>query len=363
MSEQPTTTLATAFERPTIRVDEQDLAQVSEQMLSLEMTEKEGGLSALEMRVSNVLSTDDGSVSLASEHGSVFKLGSRVVVYVGDVISPQEVFRGTITSLEVDFPPDASPTMLILAEDDFQRARMARRTALHEDVAIADIASALASQIGLTPVVTGFTASVGTQVQLNESDLAFLRRLLARYDGDLQVVGTELHVSPRSDVARGTLELEIHSELRRARIVADLAHQTTKVTIGGWDVTQGSAVSGSSTGAHLGPGTGQNGADVLRDAIGERGEHVSHLAAATNDEAQALADAAFDARARSFVTVEGTTDGNPALRVGTTVRLRGVGARFENDYYVTLARHRWDELRGYETDFNAESAFIGTGGA
>jgi len=362
VSEQPTSALALTYERPTVRVDEQDLAEVSELMLSLEMTEKEGGLSALEMRVSNVSSSDDGQSTFAFEDDSVLKLGAHITIYSGDVIAPCEIFRGTITALEADFPEGDAPTLLVLAEDDFQRARMARRTALHENVTIADVARDLASQLGLTPVVTGLTSNIGTQVQFNESDLAFLRRMLARYDGDLQVVGTELHVSPRADVSRGTIELQLHSQLRRARVTADLAHQVTEITVRGWDVSQGEAVSGSSTGANLGPGAGRNGSDVLRDAIGERSERISHLAATTQDEAQAIADAAFDSRARRFVAVDATADGNPALRVGTIVTLRGLGGRFENDYYVTLARHRWDEQRGYETDFSAESAFLGAGG-
>ena len=363
MSEQPTSALALAFERPTVQVDEQEWAEVSELMLSMEMTEKEGGLSALELRMSNVSTEDDGRTAFAFEDDSILKLGAHIAIYSGDVAEPREIFRGAITGLEADFPAEDSPTLLVLAEDSFQRARMARRTKLHDNATIADIAGSLASQVGLTPVVSGLTANIGTQLQLNESDLAFLRRLLARYDGDLQVVGTELHVSPRSDVARGTLELELHSQLRRARVLADLAHQTTKLTVGGWDAKQGQAVSGSGNGAHLGPGSGRNGAQVLHDALGDRSHHVSHLAATTRDEAQAMADAAFDARARGFVVVEGTTDGNAALRVGTTVTLKGLGGRFENDYYVTLARHRWDERRGYQTDFTAECAFLGAGSA
>jgi phage protein D len=362
VSEQPTTTLALAFERPTVEVDAQEWAEVSELMLSMEMTEREGGLSALELRVSNVSSESDGRTALAFEDDSILKLGARIAIYAGDVVSPREIFRGTITGVEADFPAEDSPTLLVFAEDEFQRARMARRTKLHDNATIAGLAADLASQVGLTPVVTGLAADVGPQLQLNESDLAFLRRLLVRYDADMQVVGTELHVSPRGDVSRGTIDLELHGQLRRARVLADLAHQTTEVTVSGWDAKQGSAVAGSGAGAHLGPGTGRTGAAILREAIGARSHHLSHLATATQDEAQAVADAAFDARARRFVIAEGTTDGNAALRVGTTVTLRGLGGRFENDYYVTLARHRWDERRGYQTDFTAECAFLGTGG-
>jgi phage protein D len=362
MAETPTTRTGTAFERPTIRVDEREFATVDELMLGLEMTEREGGLSTLELRVSNVASFDAGDGALAFEDDSVLKLGAALAVYGGDVTEPREVFRGTITGLEAEFPADGAPTLVALAEDVFQRARMARRTKLHENVTIDRLARDLASRLGLTPVVTELSRDLGSQIQLNESDLAFLRRLLARHDGDMQVVGTELHVAPRAEVQRGTLELELHSQLRRARVLADLAHQVTGVSVRGWNPAEGAAVLGSSGGTNLGPGRGRTGAQLLRQALGERAHNVAHLAVATDSEARALSEAAFDERARRLVLVDGTADGNPALRVGTHVSLSGMGGRFDNTYYVTFARHRWDESRGYETDFLAECAFFGAGG-
>jgi phage protein D len=233
---------------------------------------------------------------------------------------------------------------------------------VHEQTTISGIASDLAGRLGLTPVVTGFTENIGTQVQLNETDLAFLRRLLARYDGDVQVVGEELHVSPRGDVQRGNLTLELHSQLRRARVLADLAHQATEVTTAGWDAAQGKRVTGRGRGANPGPGFGVTGSDVLRREIGERSCHLGHPAVATAAEARALAETAFDARARKFVCVEGTAEGNPALRVGTCVTLSGMGPRFDNTFYVTRACHRWDVRHGYQTDFEAECAYWGGGG-
>jgi phage protein D len=59
------------------------------------------------------------------------------------------------------------------------------------------------------------------------------------------------------------------------------------------------------------------------------------------------------------VQVAGTAEGNAALRVGTHVTLRGLGPRFDNVYYVTRACHRWDVASAYETDFEAECAFLG----
>jgi uncharacterized protein len=346
--------------RPTVRVDGNAHDTVTELLLAMEMTESEGGMSRLEMRFSNIASNPEGGSEFAFEDDQVLKLGSELAVYGGDENAPQEIFRGLVTGLDADFPQDGPPELVVLAEDALQRARMARRTALHEELSIGDLANTIAQRYNLTPRVTGFSDSIGTWMQLNESDLAFLRRLLARYDGDAQVVGTELHVSPRGDVQRGTLELQLASQLRRARVLADLAHQVTEVTVTGWDAAQGQRVSKSSTGADLGPGSGRQGSTVL-EAIGARAEHVGQLAVLTDAEAQALADASFDRRARRFVSIEGLAEGNPALRVGTHVTLGGLGPRFDNTYYIVRACHRYDQERGYETEFQGECAYLGAG--
>ena len=359
MPEAPTTSLAVYSPRPTLRVNGQAVEIVSGLLLAMEMTEQEGGLSALTLRFSNVASNPQGSSGWAFESSESLTLGAEITVYAGDETAPQEIFRGLITAFEADFPETGPPELVVLAEDAVQQGRMARRSQTYTNVSLSDIASQIARRLGLTPVITGLTDTLGTRVQLNESDLAFLRRLLHRYDADVQVVGQALQVSPRSDVRRGQLELALHSQLRRARVVADLAHQVTEVTVGGWNPDQGSPVLGTSRGEILGPGSGQTGAEILRTAIAERPHHISHLAVGTDDEAQAAANSAFEQRARRFVVVEGCAEGNPALRVGTHVALTGLGPRFENTYYVVSACHRYDLHEGYQTDFEAESAFWG----
>jgi phage protein D len=363
MAETPQSRDAVYSALPTIRVNDQEYPLVTQLLLGMEMIENEGGMSTLELRVSNWASNDQEGADLAFEDDRILKLGAKIAVYAGDENAPKEIFRGTITGLEAEYPEEAPPELVVLAEDAFQRARMARRTKVWDKTSISDIASQLASQLNLTPKITGLTDTIGTEVQLNESDLAFLRRLLIRHDADMQVVGSELHVSPRKDVSRGNVELALTGQLRRARVLADLAHQVTEVSVTGWDFKQGQRVRVTSTGANVQPGSGRAGAQILQDAIGARSEHIGDAGIADRSEAQALADAIFDKRARPFVVVEATAEGNPALRVGTQVQLTGLGGRFSNTYYVVRAAHKFDLNSGYRTEFAAECPFLSSGGA
>jgi hypothetical protein len=358
MAEAALSQFAQYTARPTVQVDEKDNAEVTGALIAMRMVEEEGGLCSLELRLGNFGGGPSGA-SLIFEDEKAVKLGSQLSIYSGDVNTPQEIFRGPVTGLEAEFPEGEPPELLVLAEDKLQLARLARRSKVHDKLKIADLAKSVAQQVGLTDKVTGYTTDIGTQVQLNESDLAFLRRLLARYDGDLQVVGQELQVSPRGDVKRGAVELELYSQLRRIRVTADLAHQVTEISSTGWNEVQGKRVKATSKGAHGGPGSGRTGPSLVSQITNDRSEHVAHLVAATQDEAQAIADAEFDRRARRFVLVEGTCEGNPQLRVGTHVSLKGLSGRLDNTYYVVRAVHRFDQRSGYLTDFEAEGAFLG----
>jgi len=358
MPEAATSRLAVYRAWPTIRVNGREEERLTHLVTALEMTEQEDGLSTLELRLSNVASERGGGAELAFEDESSVKLGDELAIYAGDQETPREIFRGVITGLEAAFADTTPPELTVLAEDKLQQARLTRRTKTYDDTSPASLAREIAGRLGLTPKITGFSDTLGAQVQLNESDLAFLRRVLARHDGDVQVVGDELHVSPRADVQRGTVELELHSQLKRVKFLADLAHQVTEVTVTGWNAARGARITGRSRGAQRGPGSGRTGAEILERTLGARPHQLAHLVVTTDDEARAVADTAFDARQRRFVCVEGTAEGNAQLRVGTHITLRGVGPRFGNTYYLTRCCHRFDRTHGYETDFTAEGAFL-----
>jgi phage protein D len=360
MAETPLSALALYSARPAVRINGMEQRRAAGLLFEMEMHEGEDGLSTLELRLDNIATDASSRSEFAFEDESALKLGDSIAIYCGEETEPTEIFRGIVSALEAEFLEEGSPRLTVLAEDTLQKARIKRRTRTYDGQSVAAIARMIAADLGLTPQITGFSDPIGTQVQLNESDLAFLRRLLSRYDGDLQVVGGELHVSPRRNVRRGALELAHRNQLRHVTLLADLAHQVNEVTVTGWDAVRGARIMERSTGARQGPGDGRRGTDLLvQSALGRRTHQLGHLAVSDSSEAKALANASFDERQRRFVTARGTAEGNPAIRAGTHVRLTGLGSRFSNTYYVTSCCHRFDRERGYETDFTAECAFLG----
>src|SRR4051812_28723868 len=128
MGESPLSAMLVFTARPTVRIGGREEPKVTDLILAVTMTESEGGLSALELRVGNLASDPLGGADLAFEDDKTLRLGADIAVYAGDENAPAEIFRGTITGLEADFPEGGPPELIVLAEDVFQRARMARRT-------------------------------------------------------------------------------------------------------------------------------------------------------------------------------------------------------------------------------------------
>ena len=206
--------------RPVIELGGEQHEMLPELLVSVEVCEQEGGLSHVELIVDNT--------------ADLFALGETVRVLTGDAEDPQELFRGRISAVTFEYEDADQPRLRVLAEDALMSWRMVRRNRTHDAGPLRDILEGLADDTELTAVVTGLNDEVDAQQQLNETDLGFLRRLLVRYDADAQVVGEELHISPRAAVDRGEVTLEMGSQLQSVRVTADLAHQRAATEANGF---------------------------------------------------------------------------------------------------------------------------------
>lgn len=346
--------------RPVLRIGGQPDARAGTLLVAMSMDEQEGGQSALELRFSNWVATEGGGAELGFHAAGAWVLGAEVQVGAGDEAAPMEIFRGRISALEIVCEYGQAPELVALAEDALGAARRARRSRVHADMSPADVVRAVAGELQLQPQLSGLDEPVATWVQLDETDLAFLRRLLGTFNADLQIAGGELQVAPRGDAGRGSVELQLNGQLARVRITADLARQVSEITVAGWNPTEGRAVSGRAGSlTRPGPGSGRDGPALVAEAFEARSEHLRTPAVATDAEARAVAEAALDRRGRTFLRAEGLAEGNPRLRVGTEVRITGVSPQFDNAYTLTRACHRYDLQRGYRTEFTAECAFLG----
>ena len=354
--------LPTAFyaSRPRLRIDGRLIEDLGDSLLlSLFVEESTMGLFRCEASFLN-WGPRDGEVGFLFFDRETLDFGKTFSVEFGPPNDAGPVFAGRISGLEASFPQERPPELLILAEDRFQDLRMERRTRSFEDMSDADVIDEVATQHGLQAQVDVDGPTHRVLAQINQSDLAFLRERAVAVDAELWLDDRTLYVQARSRRSHGTATFTYGRDLLEFTVLADLAHQRTAVRITGWDVSAKETIDVEGGSSAIQPELNglQAGGSVL-EALAPRTERFARAVPLSREEAQALADARYRARARRFVQGQGTVEGSPSLRVGTTVQLANVGPLFDGSYYVTLARHTFDPAYGYRTTFHVERPGIG----
>ncbi len=347
--------------RPTVRIDGQIDAALGDVFLqSMVVEETTMGLFRCEANFVN-WGPKDSDVRFLFFDRQTLDFGKTFSAEFGPPGAASPVFAGRITGIEAQYAPKSPPEFLVLAEDRFQDLRMERHTRSFENITDADVIRQIAGKHGLSAQVDVDGPTYRVLVQLNQSDLAFLRERVVAIDAELWVDDRTLYAQARSRRNAGTASFTYGENLLEFSVLADLAHQRTSVSVSGWDVAGKQAIDveagESSIAAEL--KGGRSGSSVLAAALAPRRERMVTAVPLSQPEAKAMATARYRALARSFVRGSGVVDGNVKIRVGTQIEMHGLGAFFDGPYYVTLARHTFDLQEGYRTTFEVERPAIG----
>ena len=347
--------------RPAFLVDGEEVAGLSEGLLSLSITESTDGLFCCEACFGNWGATADGVGFLYFDR-DVLEFGKSLIVEMGDADTRAPVFEGRIMALQGRFPRQRPPELQVLAEDRFQDLRMTRRTRTFEEINDRDVFERIAGEHGLRAEIDVDGPDYRILAQLNQSDLAFLRERAQAIDAEVWVEGDGLFAQARGRRrAAAEVTLTYGRGLREIEVTADLANQRTAVSVSGWDVSAKEGISETvvedAISGELKGGT--SGAAVLSAVLGERPERIVHSVPLTGSEAVAVAEANYRALARRFLSGEGVAEGDARIKVATHVVLGGLGPLFDGSYYVTRVCHTFDGSNGFLSRMSIERSGIG----
>lgn len=350
---------------PVFKVDGQVRGELARDLSSLYIEEATDGLRTMTLRL-----IAEGPKDNAPEEqdlyldGQIVDFGKSIEVSIGPNDDARIIFTGAISAIEADFGEGSEPHVTVYAEDKLMGLRMTRHIKTWENMSDADIASAIASNNGLT----GDTAADGPTYkvvqQWNQSDLAFLRERARLIQAEVWIDSDTLCFKSRGNRAGTAMTLVQGRELIDVKIRADLAHQRTKVKTSGFDASARDTIDeeSSSDAIQAEISGGRTGPAVLQQAFGERVSYRVRETPTVSDEATAWAKGEMLRRCRAFVVATGTTDGSPDLIVGSKVNLDRVGTPFSGDgYYVVRVAHTYDLNSGYRTHFEAQRATINEG--
>jgi len=349
--------------RPALSLEGRVDDGLTQGLLALSVSEDTEGLFRCEACFGNWGSTSGEPGFLYFDRQGL-DFGRRLAVEVGSGGSAAQVFDGRITALEGRFPQKRPPEIQVLAEDRFQDLRMTRRSRTFEEVSDRDVIEEVAGHHGLGTDLDLDGPTYRVLAQVNQSDLAFLRERARAVDAELWLDGDVLHAQARARRNRGEVTLTYGKGLHEFAVCADLAHQRTTLTVGGWDVAakEGIVHEAGADALAAEVNDGDSGPRLLEAAFGRRPEQLVHLVPLSSQEARALAEAHYRGLSRRFVSGRGVAEGDGRLRVGGRVTLAGLGPLFDGAYYLCEVRHTFDPQNGLRTAFRVERPWLGGAG-
>lgn len=355
----PTQLLNTS--RPGIYIEVNQDPRLSGDLVQLETEETLSAPTRCRATFINVANGPDGRPDYTYFDLNDFDFGSDLSIFAG--VTPDTLYRlfyGRVNLVGAQYPDKRPPEIVIEAEDAFQELRMKDRTRTFEDVSDEDIIQQIASEYGLSAEIS-LDSPVHRRVkQLNQSDFSFLLDRVRAAGGAMWMEPNKLIVKKDIDALANPEELEYGAALKQFVVQGDLRNQCTSVGVAGWDIRSKTPIRHSATDAVLDiENTGKTGGRAFEEAFGQRLQALVHDVPDSNEEAGYLAETYYREKAEQFVTGVGIAEPLPALHVGRTVDIRGVGKLFEGTYVVTKVRHCFDTTDGFRTEFNVRRAWIG----
>jgi phage protein D len=348
-----------ASHAPVLAVDSQTEGVLARDLLRLDIDEGTLGLRTLVAHFHAVAPDSDGSTEqLSYIGGDVVDLGKSIAVTLGPPGGERQVFKGTISAIEMCFEEGAAPYVSVFAEDALMKLRLSERTATYTDMTDADMVAEIAAAHGLGSAADAEGPSYPLVQQWEQSDLSFIRQRALRLNAEIWVDSADVvHFAEREQRDGVEIQLVQGNELIGVQARVDLAHQRSEVTFRGWDDMLVETIAETAARDLISAEieSGRIGPDVVSQSFPESSLTRARRDVLSADAASAYAEAEMRRRARAFVTVDGTTSGTPDLVPGTRLDLRRVGRPFEGTgYRVTHASHTYDIGTGYRTRFRAE---------
>ncbi len=288
-----------------------------------------------------------------------FKPGNEIKIKMGYGSTLDTVMVGEITTLSPEYSDNGAVVFRVSGYDRLYRLGFGRKTRSFRSMTDSDIASQIAQDWRLTPQVDATDVTHDYVLQNNQTDREFLAARARRLRYELRVEDRTLYFKKSKEDGSAGVTLTYGETLIDFFPLLSTVNQTSKVEVRGWSVKDKEAISGEASMSDVvSMMAGQKaGGKIAEDIAGESKRLLDGENAATKDEAEGLARAALNRAVTEFITGEGRCIGNPDIKAGSVVELKGLGERFSGLYYVVSCTHSIGS-RGYYTSFTVRRSAL-----
>ncbi|MFZ3058852.1 MAG: hypothetical protein WA102_03850 [Candidatus Methanoperedens sp.] len=278
-----------------------------------------------------------------------FKVGDIVKVFMG-IDSTVEMMTGEITALDYTFGD--SSYVEIRGYDRLHRLRFGTMRRSFKDMKDSDIASKVASDASLSPDVDD-TGTIQPYIfQNNQTNYEFLLERANR-------IGYEMLVDDKTFIFRKSQEdktpevtLQYGIDLLNFSARIKTLTEGSKIEVRGWNVKDKEEITSTATkGSEKSKMKGkESGYEMSEKAFTASLVSVVDDLIIDSKDAENIAKAKYNLNLQEFLTGEGICGGNPKIRAGKTIEIKGLGDRLSGAYYIASSIHSINE-GAYSTTF------------
>jgi len=259
---------------------------------------------------------------------------------------------GEITAIEVHFTNKSEAHIVVRGYDVSHRLHRGRHNRSFLNKTDSDIVRDIAREMKIQVGRMDSSGEAHDYVfQENQTNMEFLRERAARIGFELFIQDNKLNFhKPES---KKSLSLKWLDDINSFSTRVTSAEQVKSVEVRYWDYSQKKLMTSTARNEKLvtetGNGKGSN--------ISTKFENQPPKMVVVDQpmfkpkEAELMAQALCDELGGEFVYADAKAEGNPKIRPGRVIDLKGMGDRYSGKYYVTETRHFYRE-RVYTTEFS-----------
>lgn len=263
--------------------------------------------------------------------------GNKIEIKAGRDGINKTIFKGIIIRHSIKVRQGGDSMLSIEAKDEAIKLTVGRKNGYFKDVKDSDVISKVLASYSKSVDATTVTHKEIVQFNATDWDFVMMRAemnglLVIPNDGKIDVKKPDTSSSPELNLVYGSNLLEFESEM-------DAQYQWSSVETQAWDFKGQALVQSESASSGSFTEHGNLSGKTLSAVLGLNKLELHHSGRVSEPELKAWADATMVRSRMSKIRGRAKFIGFSDLKPGTTVLLRGLGARFNGKAYITAVRH------------------------
>ncbi len=279
---------------------------------------------------------------LKSEHKGInletFTIGDRIKIFMG-IDDHIAIMTGEITSLEFSF--EKAPVMEIRGYDRLHRLRFGTMRRSFKNMKDSDIASMIASEINLSPKVEPTGTIYPYIFQNNLSNYEFLLERARRIGYEILNNDKDFIFRKSKENETPEIKMEYGKDFQSFSMHIKALTEGSKVELRGWDIKGKKEITSTvSTGSEVTKMAGkESGFEMTENVFNSSTVAILDNMVIDRDDAENIAKARYNLILKEFIIGQGKCVGNPEIRAGKTIEIKGLGDRISGVYYIISTVH------------------------